>query len=81
MRSRFLLVAALVLLAALLPQVVLAAPAAQQAPGEGNLGYLLAGFIAVWAGFFAYIFYIARKNIALRRDVEDLKHELSTRRR
>ena len=57
----------------------LAAPAAQDAPGESNLGYLLAGTLLTWAGFFAYAIYLARKNRDLRREVEDLRRLLGER--
>ena len=50
-----------------------AAPAAQEAAGESNLGYLLAGFLAVWAGLFAYAFYMGRRSRELEREVEDLR--------
>ena len=51
----------------------LAAPLADDAPGESNLGYLLAGTLLTWAGFFAYAIYLARKNRELRREVEELR--------
>ena len=57
----------------------LAAPVAQDAPGESNLGYLLAGTLLTWAGFFAYAIYIARKNRDLRREVEELRRLLGER--
>ena len=80
MRKR-LLIAATVALAAL----VLAAPAAlaasiaaqQSAPGEDNLGYLLAGTLLTWAGFFAYAVYLWRKNRNLHREVEELRRQAS----
>ena len=54
----------------------LAAPATQDAPGESNLGYLLAGTLLTWAGFFAYAVYLWRKNRDLRREVEELRRLL-----
>jgi CcmD family protein len=50
-----------------------AAPAAQEAAGESNLGYLLVAFLAVWAGLFAYAFYMGRKGRELEREVDDLR--------
>ncbi len=50
-----------------------AAPAAQEAAGESNLGYLLAGFLAVWAGLFAYAFYMGRRGRELEREVDELR--------
>ena len=67
------------LLAAALPLTALAAASAQEVPGESNLGFLLAGTALAWAGFFAYAFYIGRKNLELRRDIEELRQELADR--
>ena len=64
-------------LAALVPLTALAAVAPQDAPGESNLGFLLAGTALAWAGFFVYTFYLGRKNRELRRDVEDLQRTLA----
>ena len=57
----------------------LAAPIAQDAPGESNLGYLLAGTLLTWAGFFAYAVFLWRKNRDLRREVDDLRRQLGER--
>ena len=64
--------------------IALAAPAAlaavsAQSAGESNLGYLLAGTLLTWAGFFVYAVYVARKNSALRREVEELRAALAER--
>ena len=48
----------------------------QSAPGESNLGFLLAGVGAAWLGFFAYVFYVDRKNRDLRREIEDLRRAI-----
>ena len=64
-------------LAALAPLTALAAVAPQSAPGESNLGFLLAGSALAWAGFFAYAFYVGRKNRELRRDIEELQRTLA----
>ena len=66
-------------LAAAVPLTALAAVAPQDAPGESNLGFLLAGTALAWAGFFAYAFYVGRKNRELRRDIEDLRRTLDER--
>jgi CcmD family protein len=50
-----------------------AAPVAQEAAGDSNLGYLLAAFLAVWAGLFAYAFYMGRRGRELEREVEELR--------
>ena len=57
----------------------LAAPAAQDAPGESNLGYLLAGTLLTWAGFFVYAVFLWRKNRDLRREVEELRRQIGER--
>ncbi|MDA0799420.1 MAG: CcmD family protein [Chloroflexi bacterium] len=59
-----------------LPTTVLAATSAQEIPGESNLGFLLVGEIIVWAGFFAYAFYMSRKTNDLRREIDDLRAQL-----
>lgn len=69
----------LAVLAAAVPLTALAAVAPQSAPGESNLGFLLAGTALAWAGFFAYAFYVGRKNRELRRDIEDLQRILAER--
>ena len=80
MRNRLIIAIAvsLVILVFAAP-AALAAPSAQDAPGESNLGYLLAGTLLTWAGFFAYAIYIARKNRDLRREVEELRRLLGER--
>jgi CcmD family protein len=60
-----------------LPTTVLAATNAQEIPGESNLGFLLVGEIIVWAGFFAYAFYMSRKTNELRREIDDLRAQLN----
>ena len=55
---------------------MLAAPLGQDAPGENNLGYLLAGTLLTWAGFFVYAVFLWRKNRDLRREVDDLRRQL-----
>ena len=72
-------VAVSLLVLALTAPAALAAPAAQDAPGESNLGYLLAGTLLTWAGFFAYAVYLWRKNRDLRREVDDLRRTLGER--
>ena len=77
---RFIVAAAATLIVlALTAPAALAAPAAQDAPGESNLGYLLAGTLLTWAGFFAYAVYLWRKNRDLRREVDDLRRTLGER--
>ena len=79
MRTKLASLAILLLTFALAAPAALAAPLAQDAPGESNLGYLLAGTLLTWAGFFAYAVYLARKNRGLRREVEELRRTLQER--
>ncbi len=57
---------------------VLAAGAAQENEydPEGNLSYLFAVFAITWAAFFAYAFYMGRRQRELRREIDDLKEAL-----
>ena len=71
--------ASIAALVALVPLTALAAVATQDAPGESNLGFLLAGTALAWAGFFAYAFYIGQKNRELCRDIEELRQALADR--
>ena len=71
--------ASMAALVAVVPLSALAAVSPQDAPGESNLGFLLAGTALAWAGFFAYAFYVGRKNRELRRDIEDLRRTLDER--
>lgn len=75
-RTRIALGLALVVILAL-PTTILAATSAQEIPGESNLGYLLIGQILVWAGFFAYAFYMSRKTNEMRREIDDLRAQLN----
>lgn len=74
--TRIALGLALVVILAL-PTTILAATSAQEIPGESNLGYLLIGQILVWAGFFAYAFYMSRKTNEMRREIDDLRAQLN----
>lgn len=66
--------------ASLAPQAVLAAPASHiTAPGESNLGYLFAGFAVVWLGFFAYVFYMGRRERSLRSEIDELRRQITQR--
>ena len=76
MRARITLFLMLAFLLAMAPHAVLAAPAAQEAPGESNLGFLFAGFAVVWIAFFAYVFYMSRRERELRREIDELRQQL-----
>lgn len=79
MHVRLIATGAALLLTTLFPRVALAAAPAQGAPGESNLGFLLAGTALAWAGFFGYAFYLGRKNRELRREIDELRQTLAER--
>jgi len=43
---------------------------------EGNLSFLFAVYILTWAAFFAYMFYINRRQRDLKKEIEELKKML-----
>ena len=45
------------------------------ADGEEYLPYLFAAFGVTWAAFFAYAFFIARKQADLRRDIDEMRKQ------
>ena len=45
-----------------------------------NLGYLFAIYIITWAGFFAYIFLVSRRQRSLEREVRNLRKLVTDRR-
>ncbi|MBM3946335.1 MAG: CcmD family protein [SAR202 cluster bacterium] len=61
------------LIAAPLPLLPVAQP--QQAPGESNLPYLFVVYLVTWLVFFAYAFYMNRKQQALQRDLDALRKQ------
>jgi CcmD family protein len=46
-----------------------------------NLGYLFAIYIITWAGFFAYVFLVSRRQRELERELNQLKAMLEERRK
>ena len=44
---------------------------------EANLPFLFAVYTITWAGFFAYLFFISRRQRELRNELESLKLERS----
>jgi CcmD family protein len=46
---------------------------------ETNLGFLFAVFAITWAGFFAYIFFLSRKQRVLQREIALLRASLDER--
>ena len=71
---------AFLLLAALAGALMLgAAPAQEGSNPEAYLPYLFAAFALTWLAFFAYLVFIARKERALRREVEALRQAIEVR--
>lgn len=62
------------------PLVVALGPA-QQRPGESSLPYLFVVYLVTWLAFFAYAFYMTRKQQALQRDLDALRKQLEDRER
>ena len=63
-----------------LQAVVQAAAPAQEGSGpEANLPFLFAVYIITWAAFFAYVFYVSRRQRELRNEIQDLKRALEER--
>lgn len=58
-----------------------ASGAAKQQPGESNLPYLFVVYLVTWLAFFAYAFYMTRKQQALQRDLDALRKQLEERER
>ncbi len=48
----------------------------EQGDLERNLGFLFAIYIVTWAGFFAYIFIVSRKQNDLTREIDALKDQV-----
>ncbi len=42
-----------------------------------NLGFLLAAFIIVWLVLFGYVWFIARRQVRLNREIAVLRDELA----
>ena len=56
-----------------------AAPAREGGDPEANLPFLFAAYIVTWAAFFAYVFYVSRRQRELRNEIQDLKRALEER--
>ena len=77
---RVILVAGVLALWLLLTGVVLAAGQGQaDSNPEANLPYLLGMYTVTWAAFFAYAFYMTRRQRELRRQIDELRRSLEER--
>ena len=45
-----------------------------------NAGYLFAAYSVIWAVVFGYVFFLLRKQAALKRRMEAIKEELNEKR-
>ena len=60
--------------------IALAAGTAQDSFDRGgNLPFLFAVYTVTWAAFFAYAFYMSRRQRELRRELEELRKALEER--
>ena len=71
--------APLVLLALIMAPALLSSAPKQGAPGESFLPFLAAAYAVTWAAFFAYAFYVSRKQAELRRELDALRQALEQR--
>ena len=55
------------------------APQEEEKEPEANLPFLFAVFIITWAAFFAYLFFTARRQREMQREIEALKAVLAER--
>ena len=50
---------------------------AESATPSDNLEYLFAVFFLTWVAFFGYIFFLSRRLVGLKSEVEELKAEIN----
>ena len=60
------------------PPLALAQEEESQDP-EANLPFLFAVYTITWVAFFAYAFYMSRRQADLRREIEAIRQELEER--
>ncbi|MCZ6614470.1 MAG: CcmD family protein [Chloroflexi bacterium] len=53
-----------------------AGPAQDGFDRNGNLPFLFAVYTVTWAAFFAYVFYISRRQRELRRELDEIKRAM-----
>ena len=56
-----------------------ASPSQARSEPEANLPFLFAVFIITWAAFFAYVFYVSRRQREMQSEIEALKQALDER--
>ena len=55
------------------------AQAQQGSDPEANLPFLFAVYIVTWAAFFAYVFYVSRRQREMQREIDALNRALEER--
>ena len=79
-RTRLAVIGAIILSTLAVSTVVSAAsPSQTRAEPEANLPFLFAVFIITWAAFFAYVFYVSRRQREMQGEIEALKQALDER--
>ena len=56
-----------------------ASPSQMSSEPEANLPFLFAVYIITWAAFFAYVFYVSRRQREMQSEIEALKRALDER--
>ncbi len=61
------------------PPAAAAQESGQSAEPEANLPYLFAVYIITWLAFFAYVFFMSRRQREMQREIDELKRAISER--
>ena len=78
--TRLAVVGAVILFTLSVPTAVSAAsPSQVGSEPEANLPFLFAVYIVTWAAFFAYVFYVSRRQRDMQSEIEALKRALDER--
>lgn len=59
---------------------VLAATLGQTTNPEGNLPFIFGVYTVTWGAFFAFAFYMTRRQRNLKQEIEDLRRDLARQR-
>ncbi len=59
------------------PEVAAEIAAQENTNTEANLDFLFAIYMITWAGFFAYIFVVSRRQLTMEREIKDLRQLLT----
>ena len=61
------------------PAPIVAEAPAQQQRGEAELPWLFAVYAITWAAFFAYVFFMSRRQREMQHEIDTLKRALDAR--